>query len=339
MENKNKGLITLLLVIIVILSVLCVLFATGTINFNANKELTNDKELINASKDAEWVDYLKKQDIVIKTPVWNTEKDECEYKEVSISTENVDKMLDEMSKKQITKYYYGDTPPTGTICSDRVSFVYEEHTVNMDPDGYVWINDDELYTKIALDVDNIFSVDNVYEGIYIYKFEGGLTDIFKSYNIIKEENINNNSNQNIVDNNAAKIDIEILNIDSPSIIEDSPSHNLRVPGSMRLSFDQNKFISVSLTGFCIGSNGEKYIMTGPGSGAIGYNSGDVTFNLVNSINNRTGDVIYTDGTTKKSSEIDWNNVEIKSCTIEKVIGVTQNETIENEINFTKEFTK
>ena len=44
MENQknNKGVITLLIVIIVILSALCVLFATGTISFNSNKVNDND---------------------------------------------------------------------------------------------------------------------------------------------------------------------------------------------------------------------------------------------------------------------------------------------------------
>ena len=41
-QNNNKGVITLLIVIIIILATLCVLFATGTINFNSNKMNGND---------------------------------------------------------------------------------------------------------------------------------------------------------------------------------------------------------------------------------------------------------------------------------------------------------
>ena len=46
MENKNnnKGVIALLIVIIVILAVLCVLLATGTINFKSNVTNTNDTQ-------------------------------------------------------------------------------------------------------------------------------------------------------------------------------------------------------------------------------------------------------------------------------------------------------
>ena len=45
MENQknNKGVIALLIVIIVILSTLCVLFAPGTISFNSNKVNDNEK--------------------------------------------------------------------------------------------------------------------------------------------------------------------------------------------------------------------------------------------------------------------------------------------------------
>ena len=44
MENQknNKGVIALLVIIIVILSALCVLFATGTISFNSNEVNDND---------------------------------------------------------------------------------------------------------------------------------------------------------------------------------------------------------------------------------------------------------------------------------------------------------
>jgi len=40
-RNNNKGVIALLIIIIAILSALCVLFATGTISFNTNKENDN----------------------------------------------------------------------------------------------------------------------------------------------------------------------------------------------------------------------------------------------------------------------------------------------------------
>ena len=43
-QRNNKGIIVLLVVIIIMLSVFCVLFATGTISFNTN-ETYNDNEI------------------------------------------------------------------------------------------------------------------------------------------------------------------------------------------------------------------------------------------------------------------------------------------------------
>ena len=159
-------------------------------------------------------------------------------------------------------------------------------------------------------------------------------------NNTKNENINDNNN-NMKNESNKKIDIEILSLDKVTITEDGPNHNMSVSGTMRLSFEQDEFIAVVLSGFCIGTNGEKYMMTGPGSGAISYKDGDTTFNLVNTINNQTGDVIYSDGTVKKSMDINWKNVKIQSCTVEAMTAYTLESngktSIVNELNFDKNF--
>ena len=155
------------------------------------------------------------------------------------------------------------------------------------------------------------------------------------------ENFNDNNDDNTKNESNERIDIEILNLDKVDITEDSPNHNMRVSGTMRLSFEQDKFIAVVLSGFCIGTNGEKYMMTGPGSGVISYKDGDTTFRLVNTINSQTGDVIYSDGTVKKSIDINWKNVKIQSCTVKDMTAYTQESngktSIVTELNFEKEF--
>ncbi len=122
-------------------------------------------------------------------------------------------------------------------------------------------------------------------------------------------------NKNTVENN--KISIKILDMETPNINTEAINHTLSVEGKMELSFDESEVISVSITGYCLGQNNEKYVMIGPESGLISFHNGDTEFKLVNTINNNTGDVIYTDGTVKYSNEIDWNNVKIKYCNIEK----------------------
>lgn len=158
---------------------------------------------------------------------------------------------------------------------------------------------------------------------------------------VNDNEVNENINDKTDNNTTEKIDIEILSLDNVNITEESPNHNMSISGTMRLSFEQDKFIAVGLSGFCIGTNGEKYMMTGPGSGIISYKDGETTFALVNTINNQTGDVLYSDGTVKKSLDVDWKNVDIKSCTVEKMIAHTSESagktSIIKELNFEKEF--
>ena len=189
MENQknNRGVIALLIVIIVILSALCVLLATGTISFKSDK--VNDNEVNENVNDTnneennskEWVNYLKSKNVVVKTSVWNSEKDECEFNSVSISSEDINKIIDKLSTNKITKYYYGNFPPTGTICSDRFTLEYENNKISLEADGYVWVNDDILSNKIDLDVDNTTYADNYTEDSYVYKFDVNFADVFNNY--------------------------------------------------------------------------------------------------------------------------------------------------------------
>ena len=159
----------------------------------------------------------------------------------------------------------------------------------------------------------------------------------KSNDVDNKENVDSNTTKNTIEN----VEIEILSLDNVNITENSPNHKMSVNGTMRLSFNQDKFIAVVLSGFCTGANDEKYMMVGPGNGAVSYKDGETTFGLVNSINNQSGDVIYQDGTVKTSGDINWKNVNIKSCTVEKLIAYTLESdgktSIVTELNFKKQF--
>ena len=81
MENQknNKGVIALLIVIIVILSALCILFATGTISFNSNKETDN---VINENvNDNYQSDNNKNVDVTKKFKLENNGVDENDLNE------------------------------------------------------------------------------------------------------------------------------------------------------------------------------------------------------------------------------------------------------------------
>ena len=170
-QKKSKILITLLIITIIVLSILCVLFATKTISLT-NKDNNNNNE---------WVTYLKSKDINIKTSVWNSEKEECEFNSISITTENIKEIINKLSSSKITKYYYGNNPPVGTVCSDRFQLEYENNKINLEADGYMWIEDDILSNKIDLDVDNTIYEDNYTKENYVYKFDIDFANIFNNY--------------------------------------------------------------------------------------------------------------------------------------------------------------
>lgn len=158
---------------------------------------------------------------------------------------------------------------------------------------------------------------------------------FNSNNINNNEiNQDNNENNNINDKNET-INIKILSIDNVSFDKDAPNEKMFVTGKMNLSYKSSDFITTSMSGYCVGKNNEKYTIH-PGSGWIKYNDTENSFSLANTITN--SDVVYLDGTTKAARDINWNDVEIKSCIIEKFNALTtDSKSISIELNFKKEF--
>jgi len=158
---------------------------------------------------------------------------------------------------------------------------------------------------------------------------------FNSNNINNKKIIqDNNENNNINDKNET-INIKILSIDNVSIDKDAPNEKMFVTGKMNLSYKSSDFITTSMSGYCVGKNNEKYTIH-PGSGWVKYNDTENSFSLANTITN--SDVVYLNGTTKAARDINWDDVEIKSCIIEKFNALTtDSKSISIELNFKKEF--
>lgn len=156
----------------------------------------------------------------------------------------------------------------------------------------------------------------------------------KEIDNIKESNINNKDNFVNNDNNLA-FDFEIKSIESVEIIADSPNNKLFVRGNMNLLYDEEKYFPVTLSGYCLDENNNKYNIYGPGTGAISFYNNDKDFTMVNSINSSDGDVIEANGNKKFANEIDWNNVKIISCNIEKASArIKENDTyISKDLNY------
>lgn len=151
------------------------------------------------------------------------------------------------------------------------------------------------------------------------------------------DNSENNTTNTNIDNN---INISILSMNNPSIHTGGPNHVMTISGEMELSFDESKYPVVNIIGFCYGSNDEKYSVFAPGSGAVSLHSGETTYALVETINTDS-DVIYADGTKKMWKDINWNDVNIKSCEIVELRAYSQIDgdeiVLTRKINYKKEF--
>ncbi len=134
---------------------------------------------------------------------------------------------------------------------------------------------------------------------------------FKSDNTVDDT-----SNNNVVAND--KVDID-LSINNATIAEEGPNAKIHVDGTINLSYDNNKYAGVTLSGYCLGSDNEKYLMNGPGDGrALFHNDGNNNLTLTENI---PQNIEYPDGTVKAWSDIDWKNVKIKYCKIEKMTAI------------------
>lgn len=148
------------------------------------------------------------------------------------------------------------------------------------------------------------------------------------------------NNSDISEDKNYEIKVENLTIDDVIVIEDSPNNHLKISGKLKISYDENVYFPVVLSGYCVGSENEKYFIFGPGSEAISYYNSDTEFQMRETINSQTGDVRYSDGTLKTNDDVDWKNVKIKSCKIDKVSAYLKSDgktMIETTLDYEKNF--
>lgn len=100
------------------------------------------------------------------------------------------------------------------------------------------------------------------------------------------------------------IDID-LSIDSVKVTKDAPNAKIFIDGTISLSYDNNKYAGVTLSGYCLGSDNEKNLIHGPGDGGSLFNNDGNNILLLTE--NIPQNVEYDDGTVKVWSEIDWSS--------------------------------
>ena len=175
-KSNNKLVVTLLITIVcfVVGGLLVYNFTFKNANSNESLEEIENKEL------PEWAKYLEGFNLVLTESVWNQEKEECQFEKISISSNNFKKILNELSSANITKYYYGGNPPTGTICSERYKVEYGNNSISLEADGIAWVTDKTLSDKLDLTI-----TDTNGTGDYVYKFNIDFASVINKYKTTK----------------------------------------------------------------------------------------------------------------------------------------------------------
>ena len=164
MENNNKGVIILLIVIIAILSVLCILFATDMISFKDNN-----------------VDNNKAQEVI----------DDNDSKDSNNQVENINDKNLSINKDELSKFGDSDYNIIKDVYNNQYSF-------KLDVDGKININFENYLSNISNAKDLLLvSPPSPYSILYIlttdgdvYKYETSSYES-KDYKATKIEQYNN----------------------------------------------------------------------------------------------------------------------------------------------------
>lgn len=198
-QNSNKVVIVLFMVIVAILAVLCVLFATGTIEFKSN-EVTNNTNNNNNQQNnntsngnannnyAEWMNYILKQNITnieINRTRYVGDNEEDYDLTVNLTVEQLKSVFSKLMNYNLVKEYLQGS---GFTYGDILTISYSINGTNYDVEllndvlsvSYV---DDGLLT--ALENSN-HTVENEeqkdMEGVYFnYYFQGYSESIFDEF--------------------------------------------------------------------------------------------------------------------------------------------------------------
>ena len=127
------------------------------------------------------------------------------------------------------------------------------------------------------------------------------------------------NNDDVINKTNLRDEIAIkLSINSFNIKKDSPNSKIYVDGMLSLSYDSNKYAGVILSGYCLDSNGGKYLIHGPVDGETLFHNDSNSLLLTEDIPQK---IEYTDGTVKALSDVNWDDVRIKYCKVDKMTAV------------------
>ena len=275
MEKNNKGLITFLVGVIVVLVVLCILFAMNVISFD--------------KKDTD----SKMEEKLVGT---YTYKGEYYDRERNASGEG----FNETEAYALGKMTY----EVLTLNADGSAIMGYSNARGSGSNGAgKW---SVSGNKISINNEECTDGGNcqkVWEYSYFETNEG--IQIKSSNNNVAIVYLKKSDSNNIDDKD---IDFK-MTLGDVSINLNGINTKLSLDGTLDLSYDNNKYLGASISGYCLGSNNEKYLIHGPGDGAtLYYNGNNIKLMFTESI---PQNVEYVDGTVKDISQVDWNTVKIK----------------------------
>lgn len=302
MEKNNKGLITFLVGVIVVLVVLCILFAMNVISFD--------------KKDTD----SKMEEKLVGT---YTYKGEYYDRERNASGEGFNETeayaLGKMTYEVLTLNADGSAIMGYSNARGSGSKGAGKWSVSGDK---ILINNDECTNNGNCQKVFVYSYHEFNDGIQIKSSNNNVAIVY-----LKKSDSNNIDDKDI--------DFK-MTLGDVSINLNGINTKLSLDGTLDLSYDNNKYLGASISGYCLGSNNEKYLIHGPGDGAtLYYNGNNIKLMFTESI---PQNVEYVDGTVKDISQVDWNTVKIKYCRVDKIILISNdNNNLEKEVKIEKNF--
>lgn len=311
MEKNNKGVIVFLIGVIILLIVLCILQARGIVDFD-KKDSNNDEDNYNKLVGT----YTYKGEYYDKESVASGEgfNDENAY------------VLGKMTYEVLTLNSDGSAIMSVSNARGSGSSGKGKWTVVGDK---ILVDNDECVEDGNCQAVWVYSYVETNEEITIKSSNSNVAIVY----LIKDKNDDSNSKNNEVSEAVNyKITLGEVSIDTAGV-----NSKLYLDGTLDLSYDSNEYLGAKITGYCLGSDNEKYLIHGPGDGAtLYYNVSDGNLLFTENV---PQDIEYNDGTKKDTLEIDWNSVKIKYCKIDRItfIGINGNDNLDMDINIEKYF--
>ena len=156
-------------------------------------------------------------------------------------------------------------------------------------------------------------------------------------NVKNNDNINNYTEQELI--NSVKITKFTFENPHAGSFGGGPNNTLVIDTITNLDCSNNNIVGIRLSGYCVDTNDNKYMIGGPVQVMAFYCDNDTSH--VDSGHMIAGQVFDSNGNTIDTTKIKWEEVNIKYCKVDeaKFVGTDGDvlPSLSKELNFEKEF--